>query len=370
MIIRIVTKHTEKTIQDCTQILREQDINWEQDIEGSVIIYNSVDGSYEYPVATGSFSGNVVKCVAVSRKFEGTGLAQTLITALLQELYHLDRTHIFLFTKPKNKKIFVELGFHVIAEVPSSVILMENNAFGLKNYQQKLRDIARDLLEDKSLNKNSGHAKEIASIVMNCNPFTLGHRAIIEHAAKESLLLFVFIVSEDSSEFSAKDRLRLVQLGTQDLDNVCIIPGGDYIISRKTFPTYFLKNAKIIEESYARLDCTIFMNLIAPILSITQRYLGEEPFCPVTANYNKVLMELLPQAGITCTVIQRKTFEGKAISASEVRKFFAEEDMQHIKPLVPKTTFDFLSSGKADYVREKILDAMHNSNSNNHITTT
>ena len=350
MVIRLVSRHTPETQADCMQVLSSQSITWERDIEGSVIIYDCPEGLYENPVATGSFSGNVIKCVAVTKNFAGTGLAQNLITELVNELHQQGRDHLFLFTKPDNQRIFAELGFYHIATVPNLVTLMENDPRGLQNYLHALASFRIEQTDARL---------PVSAIVVNCNPFTLGHRAIIEQASKESSVLYVFVVTEDSSEFRTEDRLRLVRLGMQDLANVQVIPAGSYVISRQTFPSYFLKSEKIVQESHARLDCTIFRDSIAPALDITCRYIGEEPFCPVTRNYNAVLAELLPPAGIECRIIPRFAHAGRAVSASDVRRLFVMGDMPGVRALVPDCTYEFLSSSAADYALKSIFRDLH-----------
>ena len=37
---------------------------------------------------------------------------------------------------------------------------------------------------------------------MNCNPFTKGHKYLIEKASKENDVVHLFILTEDKSEFS------------------------------------------------------------------------------------------------------------------------------------------------------------------------
>ncbi len=350
MVIRLVSRHTQETLADCMQVLSSQSITWERDIEGSVIIYDCPAGMHEHPVATGSYSGDVIKCIAVAKDLAGTGLAQTLITELVNELHLQGRDHLFLFTKPENRRIFAELGFYHIATVPNLVTLMENDPRGLQDY---LRALAGLRLGQTDVRLPA------SAIVVNCNPFTLGHRAIIEQAARESSMLFVFVVTEDSSEFRTEDRLRLVRLGVRDLANVQVIPAGSYVISRQMFPSYFLKSEKIVQESHARLDCTIFRDSIAPALGITCRYIGEEPFCPVTRNYNTVLAELLPLAGIECRIIPRFAKSGRAVSASDVRRLFVMGDMPGVRALVPDCTYEFLSSGAADYALERIFHDLH-----------
>ncbi|MDR1713505.1 MAG: hypothetical protein LBR39_05075 [Coriobacteriales bacterium] len=182
----------------------------------------------------------------------------------------------------------------------------------------------------------------IGSIVMNCNPFTLGHRYLIEHAAAQVDRLFIFVVEEDKSEFSFKDRLSLVIEGVKDLPNVSVLPSGQFIISSLTFVDYFGKSElqdKTIDPSG---DVELFARYIAPTLGITVRFAGEEPFDNVTLQYNQTMEKILPKYGIDFEVIARKESDGEPISASMVRALIKTQSWDKIDKLVPKTTLKYL----------------------------
>ncbi len=322
-------------------VLQTQSLSWESDIEYSVIIYDGTDAATERPVATGSFSSNIIKCVAVIPSYEGTGLAQRLVTLLIEELSERECDNIFIFTKPSNIRAFSDLGFHEIMSVDQTVTLMEQNPSGISNYCRQLSGRRKE-------------GKDIGAIVVNCNPFTLGHRYVIEKAASVCSHLFVIVLSEDRSEFSAAERLSLVRQGVADLEKVTVLSGGDYVISHATFPTYFIKDEKVVRTSYARLDSLIFARYIAPALSITRRFVGEEPYCPVTRDYNTQLEQILTKEGIEVTIIPRLEHDGKAISASYVRSLFAEGRLDLIADIVPDSTYQFLASSESESARKKI----------------
>ena len=182
------------------------------------------------------------------------------------------------------------------------------------------------------------------SIVMNCNPFTLGHRYLIEYAAKNVDNLYIFVVEENRSYFDFKDRLELVKKGTADLKNVTVLPSGNFIISATTFPGYFLKNS--IKD--VKIDCSndlnVFAQYIAPTLNIKKRFAGEEPLDPITNQYNEAMAEILPKHGIEFDVIPRKKDDENigVISASRVRKCLEEGKLEDIKLMVPQSTYDYL----------------------------
>jgi coenzyme F420-reducing hydrogenase beta subunit len=185
------------------------------------------------------------------------------------------------------------------------------------------------------------HGK-IGSIVMNCNPFTLGHRYLIEYAASRVDKLFVFAVEEDKSFFPFLDRIELIHKGTADLSNVTVLPSGKFIISQITFKAYFIKDEikdSIIDPSD---DIEIFAERIAPKLNISVRFAGEEPLDNITLQYNQTMGRILPGYGINFEVIPRREYGGNPISASRVRALLKEKKFDEIAKLVPDTTLQFL----------------------------
>lgn len=222
-----------------------------------------------------------------------------------------------------------------------------NNSFLLENDDSESdmvnnKEFAAYLESLAQYRTENSEQKKIGSIVMNCNPFTLGHRCLIETAAKQMDVLYIFVVEENKSYFDFKDRYRLVQLGTKDLDNVVVIPSGKFIISALTFPGYFYKdhdNNAIVDTSK---DLDLFGKYIAKALNIRYRFAGEEPLDKVTRQYNYAMAERLPLYGIEFIEIPRKEEDSQVISASRVRKCLETKDFETIKKLVPSTTYDYL----------------------------
>ncbi|MBD5116009.1 MAG: adenylyltransferase/cytidyltransferase family protein [Ruminococcaceae bacterium] len=182
----------------------------------------------------------------------------------------------------------------------------------------------------------------IGSIVMNCNPFTLGHRYLIEYAAAQVDWLYIFVVEEDKSFFKFEDRINLVKAGTEHLKNVKVLPSGQFIISAITFSEYFDKAELKGTAIDTSLDVETFGSQIAPCLDISVRFVGEEPLDPITAQYNQSMKEILPKYGVELREIPRKEINGEVISASRVRKCLDENNWDEIKKLVPETTYLFL----------------------------
>ena len=182
----------------------------------------------------------------------------------------------------------------------------------------------------------------VGCIVANCNPFTLGHRYLIETAARQCRWLHVFILSENRGRFPAGDRLALAKAGCADLENVIFHPTGPYLISSATFPAYFLRDRVKADMAHSELDVRLFGEKFVPVLGITKRFVGEEPYCPVTRAYNDQLKSRLPEYAVEVVEIPRKESGGDAISASRVRELLDAGNFEAIRPLVPETTLEYL----------------------------
>ncbi|MHC1719311.1 MAG: [citrate (pro-3S)-lyase] ligase [Clostridiaceae bacterium] len=304
------------------KFLRKAGLDYEPSIEFTVNILQD-----EEIIATGSLDCNIIKCIAVSESHQGEGLTATVITELQKEAFFRNLHHLFLFTKPENRAMFESLFFYTVAQTDDA-LLMENERNGIQNFIASL-----DCPTTVGV---------IGAIVANCNPFTLGHRYLIEIAANQCDWLHVFILSEDRSMFSAETRLALARRSTEDLPNVTLHPTGDYLISYATFPRYFIKDSYRVNDIQCQLDIEIFKKYFAPALNITRRYIGTEPLSPVTNAYNHQLKRDLPRSGIQVLEIPRMEISGIPVSASAVRAALAKNDFADLKNLVPPATYQYL----------------------------
>lgn len=334
--------------------LLERGLEGEKDVELMVAIL--YDG---HIAASASLSGNIIKEVAVDPLWEGEGLAAAVVSRIISEAHDRGRNLLRVFTTPKNKTIFTALGFTLLAASDSTsakdtpgVILLESDPRAFPRWVSE----AKAELIRQAANGGTGAQKpySLGSVVVNCNPFTLGHRSLIERAAAYCDTLLVFVLEADKSSFSSEARLRLVRQGTADLTNVAVIPSGPYLISEATFPTYFLKEKSRATEFHARLDINLFASRVAPALGIGARFMGTEPYCPVTNLYNSLMKELLPIHGLGAVELPRAEAEGRAISASRVREALRTGDWDTLKTLVPDTTLRYLKSPEAAATIEKI----------------
>lgn len=208
--------------------------------------------------------------------------------------------------------------------------------YDYKSYVTELKSKSKKVYNDKH--------KTIGCVVMNCNPFTLGHRYLIEYAIGKVDYLYLFIVEENKSYFSFADRYEMVKKGTEDLDNILVMRSGRMLASMSTFPAYFQRNEimQVEEKISVSMDLKVFSQYIAPIVNIQYRFVGEEIADIVTALYNKKMKEILPEFGISVTEIPRKCIGGKEVSASVVRECYKKKDLKNLSKWVPDTTLQYL----------------------------
>lgn len=306
-------------------------LDYDEGVEFTVLLADGNGDSGE-DVATASRQGNVLKCIAVSPARQGEGVAAVLLTELLKNAFEAGLRHLFLYTKPDRKRMFSDLSFHTVAET-GDVLFMENVRDGVRKF-------VAGLMEEGDAPPDAPGA--VGAVVMNANPFTNGHLRLVRHAAGECGLVHVFVLSEDKSEFPAADRIRLVREGTAGIPNVRVHPTGDYLISAATFPSYFIKDKATAGAINHELDLAVFAQCFAPPMRITKRFVGEEPFCPVTRSYNEAMRAYLPAHGVDVVVLPRYEIDGEAVSASRVRKLAAEGGWDAVRRLVPETTYRHL----------------------------
>lgn len=327
-------------------------------------------------IAGGGLKGNVIKCVAVDDAHKGEAIANTLISHLIAHANEEGHSNVMLFTKPKNRQLFESLSFRLLAEAPEAV-LMETGIGGLGDTVEALKKIKeegevckennQECKEEEKTNLNittPQHLNPSTSqplttttplrgvVVMNCNPFTLGHRYLIEQAAKQVERLFVMVVREDRSLFAYAERKAMVEQGVAHLKNVTVINGSEYAISQATFPTYFLKRLDDAADTQMLLDLDLFRRHIAPALGATVRFVGTEPTDQLTRRYNQLMHEVLADVRETARLEKK----GNAVSASRVRKAMEQGDMSTIRQLVPPTTLPYIIAHLATQALQAELD--------------
>lgn len=308
-------------------LLEQEGIRRDRNLDYSCGVFD--DGEL---IACGSSFHNTLRCLAVSSDHRGEGLMNQVVSHLMERQVNLGNSHVFLYTKVKNERIFKDLGFYEIARVDGSLVFLENRRDGFARYLRSLEKTRRD--------------GKCAAVVMNANPFTLGHRYLIETAARENDFVHLFLLSEEAGPIPFAVRKKLVQAGVADLGNVIFHESGPYIISSATFPSYFLRDEDDAILAHARLDLAVFEK-IAAALNLSARYVGEEKSSHVTALYNQTMAELLPRMGLSFREIPRLQSEGETVSASTVRQAIHDGRLEDYRQLLPQTTYDYFMSGEA-----------------------
>ncbi len=295
-------------------------------------------------VATGSCFGPTLRCFAVDRSRQGEGLLNQVVTRLMEYEGERGIFHLFVYTKLSSVRFFRDLGFQEIARVENTLSFLENRPRGFQDFCAAL--------------EASRRPGKSAVVVMNANPFTLGHRFLVEKAASENDTVHLFVLEEDASLVPFSVRWNLVQAGTADLPNVICHASGPYLISSATFPSYFLRDEAAVIEGHARLDLALFRS-IAEALGASSRYVGEEPTSQVTGLYNTILARELPAMGLQCVIVPRLTAGGTGVSASTVRSLIHDGRLEDIRPLVPETTWTWFHSPQAAPVIQAIRRSGH-----------
>ena len=326
-----------------------------------------VDESSDEMIAGGGLKGCVIKCVAVADGHKGEAVANVIVSHLLAKANEDGYQCVKLYTKPHNRQLFESLSFRLIAEAPNA-ILMETGVGGIEKWSDELRirndelrvtndelgvtndelRVRNDELRIKSVRK------PIGAIVMNANPFTLGHRFLVEQSSELVERLYVVVVREDCSMFSYSERKAMVSQGVRDIGNVVVVDGSDYAVSAATFPTYFLKQISDATDTQITLDLDIYRRRIAPALGATVRFFGSEPTDPLTRRYNELMHQQLGEDHVH--EIQRKQQDGSPISASRVRKAMLEGRLWDAIQMVPPTTIPYIIGHLASMALQAELD--------------
>ena len=304
-----------------------------------------VDETTDEIVAGGGLKGGVIKCVAVADGHKGEAVANQIVSHLIAHANADGHQCVKLFTKPQNRQMFESMSFRLLAEAPKA-ILMETGIGGIKRYSEELKREKGKVKSEESNGKlhhlNPSTPQPIMPqsgiIIMNCNPFTLGHRYLIEQAAQQVDTLYILVVREDCSMFGYDERKAMIVRGVAHINNVVVCDGSEYSISATTFPTYFLKSLSDASDTQMTLDIDLYRRHIAPALGATVRFVGTEPDDPLTRRYNELMKSMLPDV----REVARLQQSGVAVSASRVRKAIVENHLALAARLVPPTTVPYI----------------------------
>ena len=330
-----------------TKFLKKNGFDYKpEEVDTTLILYNLNDEI----IGTGSKNKITLKFIVVEPKFRESTAFAWIVTSLTDIVLEKHKRS-FVYTRPQTAKLFEGLGYKEIARAEPLFAVLE---FGYKS----IVDYQNYLLKHKVQTKSD----KVAAIVVNCNPFTKGHQYLIEKAAQENEIVYLFVVETNLSSFPYKIRLKLIREGVSHLKNVVILSTGPYIVSGAIFPNYFLKaeSWSDISQKQAEVDVSIFAKYIVPVLNITRRYVGTENYCLTTRTYNEAMKKILPQSNCELIEIKRKALgkdqnnEPNFISASKIRKAIKEDRLDDVLDTLPDSTRNFLLSDESLEIREKI----------------
>ncbi|MFA0193584.1 [citrate (pro-3S)-lyase] ligase [Vibrio artabrorum] len=323
MNIAITNAQSIINLDDIKELLDTQGLRYEGDAE----YFCTAHREDNELVGCVALVGNIVKYFAIKEAFKGEGLSRSMVTEILLTAHQLGRKSLSIFTTPDKVTIFESMGFTPLTSLNRNSVLLINRPDKLQQLQDDLR-------------KQRVSGDKIGVVVINANPFTKGHAYIAEQSASQCDWLHIFVVNDNDQEFSFVDRFAMVKQGTSHLSNITVHAGNEFIISRRTFPSYFLKKSGLVNQLHAEIDCEVFKKYIAPSLAITHRFVGSEPNCAVTNNYNGVMKQNLPPQ-IQVTELERLNTEGSCISASTARRQLSQT-ASSIVNLLPITTINYL----------------------------
>jgi len=321
---------------EARRLIESEGLRFETDADDIVGLY---DG--ERLVATGSRAGYVLKMLAIAPDQQGGEALGELVTLLMQRGMDAGHETFFVYTRPDHVTTFERLNFRLL--VTHSMAALLEIGPGIREYLDMHRALMRP-------GKNG-------AIVVNGNPFTLGHLYLAETAARRVEHLYLFVVREDRSVFPFDARFRLAQEATAHLSDVSVLETSRYAVSAGTFPSYFLKRLDDAALAQMQLDVRLFASVLAPPFSVRARFVGDEPYCATTAAYNRTMEEVLGEYGIEWTQIPRLSHGDAAISASRVREHLSRGDLDRVASWVPSSTMAYLRSPEGDNVIRRLAGA-------------
>lgn len=324
-------------LKEARELIESQGLRFEPEFDDLVGLFEN--GKL---VACGARAGYVLKMLAIAPSHQGTDTLGELVTQLMVSAMSAGHDTVFVFTLPQNVATFESLNFRLLVTHGQAALL--EHGPGLEAYL-------------------AGHVQEVSeghngAVVVNGNPFTLGHLYLVECAARQVDRLYLFVVREERSVFPFAARFCLAREATAHLRNVTVLDTSRYAVSAGTFPAYFLKRLDEVAAAQMQIDLLLFAQRIAPPFHIVRRFVGQEPLCPVTAAYNKMMAEILKANGIDWVELPRILEGGLPISATRVRKAFAAGDIEALKPLVPDATLKFLQSPASHAIAERLRNEM------------
>lgn len=219
-------------------------------------------------------------------------------------------------------------------------------------YNREVIEYSKELKENAFVTTKGD---KIGGICTQANPFTLGHRSLVEYASREMDYVYLFVAQDSLSDIQFLERLDIVKDSVRDLENVKVFSTGTYLSSYRMFPDYFTVSNKKNEFNITNVwaETRIWAEVYCKALGINYRILGEEPFDQYTNQLINHLKETLPLYGIETVIIPRALSSDKeVISASVVRRKMVEKNYDKLDAFITpyaiellKRYYEYLSEG-------------------------
>lgn len=278
--------------------------------------------------ACGARAGRILKMLVVAPEHRGTGLVADIVAELMRRGREAGCDGFFIVTRPSTAAAFERLGFKPLVTHEKAVLLEHGN--GLLAYLRARVSLVRG--------GNNG------AVVVNADPFSLGHQYLVERAAELADTVYVMVPSEGRFTLPPAARLDLARRGTAHIPNAIVTDTGPYLLSSATFPAYFLKPGDQPDQIRLDIDVDLFGRHIAPVFQIRTRIVGTEPLDPVLRAYNQTLRRRLGQWDIRLVEIERRKQGDQWINTGQVHHALARGDWRQVEASVPPTTLAYLRS--------------------------
>lgn len=326
MIIKDVILSAEKQL--ISDFLQKFGLRYERDLDRS--LYIEKNGAV---VATVSSSKYIIKCLAVDPAYRNENYAAVLVSELIKRFHDEGIVYYQVFTKPEYRNVFKNLGFSDITET-DKVCVLEGGDGDINSAINRLKlQLRFSLGTDGTDEKN-----DIGCVVVNGNPFTYGHLKLVEHIAAKHKIALVFVLEEEGSYFTFRERYAMAYLALKSLENVFVLPSTKYMVSCATFPGYFLKSVDETTEEYALYDASVFDKFFMPRLGICKRYVGTETSEHMKI-YNNALKSVL---GDRLEIVSRYAKGGETVSAGKVRELIGSGKTEEALEFIPRNNHALL----------------------------
>lgn len=274
--------------------------------------------------------------------------APCISTSKIFEKYHIPTEWVMDNCGHCNHKVNQLIADNLFGMIKQGLLRNQKEPDHYGVSQINIHNIMQDYVRYKYLNRyfshfNSNRFHKIGAIVMNCDPFHKGHRYVIEQAMKQVECLIIFLIRESRTLFNFEERLQMVEEGVRDIENIIVVPNGDFVLSENNFREYYVRREDEVAAINAKYDLNVFAEYIAGPLHISHRFAGKETGNNTMKVYNDVMKELLPSKGITYVEVPKMMIDGEIIRSSRIRRHIRKQEYGKAFIMMTEPTKRYLS---------------------------